>query len=230
MSDYTISEGVIYDADGNILGVTVNGEAKVEAIQRADSVFKNNIVDPFVQGYAAGVTSDGELKVETHPAAGVNQSVVITDPVTPANKAAVDSSGRLTVVTSTPLPPGTTEWVQSKKDSTPGSGGTDTWDVLIPAGHELTLQTFETGAIVTGSGGFGGDSVLKWKCELYYQPNGNTSGQLLLAVVYLQGSSESQRSFDYTVTGDGTARFHMLVTNNSDATSESTSFLKGYYQ
>lgn len=140
------------------------------------------------------------------------------------NSAIVDEAGRLYVIVSNKIPEGKTIWKETSLENTPKYGGTDSWDETVPNGETLTLQEFYVGAYVTEKG-----KNLQWKCELYWQPNGNSTGQELLAAVYLQCQSTFSRFFNRDFVGDGTARFRVEVTNYSEEISEARLELSGYY-
>lgn len=223
---FVVGEVLLYDANGNILALTEAGEARVEAIQKAGAQFQNVIADPLVPARQAEVNALRRLMVEAYPPNGqTGNNVVITDPLNVNNQAAVDSSGRLTViVASATTPPGKTPWEEFSVETTEKSGGTDVWNQVIPAGETLTLQSFEAGAFVTF-----GDNMLRWKCDLFWQPLGNATDEEQIDTIYLQGQSTHITPFDRDFIGDGTARFHVEILNESAGASEARLTLRGYY-
>lgn len=225
MSTFVTGEVLLFDANGVPLVLTAAGEMKAEVFQKANTQFEQVIVDPSVPTRKAEVTADGRLTVETHaPVGQAGQHVIIVDPIT-GNQASVDETGALNVVQNLVIvPDDKTSWNQNTQEVTGDRGGTDSWDIIVPNNETLTLKQWSAGAYVLDD-----QIMLQWKANLWWQPNGSTSGQELLEAFYFQGQSEGVRNFEREFTGDGTARFHVDIVNQSRDDSEARLFLKGYY-
>lgn len=150
-----------------------------------------------------------------------NQFVRITNGIYDAG---VDSSGQLKVITPPAVAPeGTTPVVLGSQQKNVGSGDTYTLDYVIPTGEDLHLQTFSFS-------GYCMSKNLIAKAELWWQPNGYVSPELV-SVIYLQSQSSGNQVLqeDILYTGDGTARCQILVTNKSLNQAEIYFKVLGYY-
>jgi hypothetical protein len=157
----------------------------------------------WVQGVVKIVGASGNI-AEVNLAG--EQLVAVAQPATPPGKTPVKEGG-IVVVT--------------KK------GGTDEFDYIIPNGETLTLQQLEFSGYLTVDSG----NPLQTKCALKWQPNGNTTGEELVSVLYLQGTSEAVRNFPSTevFVGDGTARLRLEIVNESKEHAEVFRLIRGFY-
>jgi hypothetical protein len=138
---------------------------------------------------------------------------------------AVDSSRRLQVALPPPeAPAGTTPVDEVDEITLAKKGGTETYNWIIPTGEIFTLTRFEFNGYVTVGG-----SPIHAKSKLYWQPNGTTTGEVLIKSLYLQGQSESHDDFEKDYVGDGTARFSIVTVNDSDDNGEFFRGIRGYY-
>ena len=153
-----------------------------------------------------------------------NPIALIIDAITGVT-ARVSDDGRLKVSIDFTIPEGKTPVLEGGKVAITGNGGTNTFNWIIPDGEDFVLSSFEFGGYVPDAGQDG----LIAKSELYYQPNGNTTGEVLLDIVYLQGVSGLRVPFGYKITGDGIKRLSVVTINQSDKVGEFKRFVKGYY-
>ena len=126
------------------------------------------------------VTLDGSTAGQVEIKSGINGQV-----------ATVDSTNRLLVSTNVTAPVGTTEIIQTEYSD---SSGTQDSFYTITNGETLTLTRFSAGAASSTEG-----SVI----ELYYAPNGNTTGLEIIDVIFAKGSSD-QHDLLQEFVGDGT--------------------------
>lgn len=131
------------------------------------------------------------VEVETTPKALKTTSY---DPNGNAQTINADGSTNVNATLSAipPIPAGAT--AASDTDFGRDSGVNDKF-YIITNGKTLTLQTFSAGAERT----FGGSVV-----ELFYAPNGNTTGIVRIGTIYVNGST-NQIGVAGVYTGDGTA-------------------------
>lgn len=139
--------------------------------------------------------------------------------------ARVSSDGRISVSTTISVPPQTTAVNTGGIGAIiSGRGGTAQYTWVIPNGVEFHLQRFAFGGYILSPG-----KQAQAKGEIYYQPNGNTTGEELLGVLYASGASQSNVDLDYTWTGNGTRRLCIKITNWSTNDMEPYRMIKGYY-
>lgn len=133
------------------------------------------------------------------------------------NIASVSVDGRLSVSTAPNPPTGATTVSQGY---TGNVSGTDDQFYTIPVGEQLKIQRF------AGGGEFKGDGS---KAELYWAPNGNVSGIVLIRVGYVNGSN-FEFNLDYTApaVGDGTAAILTRRRRLSGGTKEIAAFWDGF--
>lgn len=111
-----------------------------------------------------------------------------------SNLVKIDSSGNLYTVSPAPeAPAGKTSVSDTQQSSV--SGTTDHF-YIIPTGEYLTIQRLKAGSEM--------DTVAGSKIEMYYAPNGNTTGMTLLEALYVNGSSDFYDLNYITSAGDGT--------------------------
>ncbi len=141
--------------------------------------------------------------------------------------ALVTSAGELKVATPAPGPPaGTTTVEEGGEVTVVKQGGTNEYNWVIPSGETFKLQSFEFGGYIPKDG----DYPLVAKGELWWQPNGSSTGESLVDVIYLQHLSAAIRRFDdKEFVGDGTARMQMELTNWSIEDGEFFRLMRGYY-
>lgn len=98
---------------------------------------------------------------------------------------------------------------------------TDETYYTIPTGETITIQTLRA-SCERSSGGS--------KVVLYYQPNGNTTNEELLSIVYLNGSNFID-NIEWTApeVGNGTRRLRISRTRLDFGTREIYFKLRGYY-
>lgn len=156
-------------------------------IDRAEAVLLVGSDASGGETYPAQVDLAGGVRVLQSAVPG---GVAINDGVNPAVKATVNSSGRL-LVSQEPAsaPPSTTPVLQVSDGAV---AGTSDSVYLIPAGT-LTLQTFAAGAQASVSGA---------AIELWYDPNGNGVGMVLIDKGFASGSNvRGDESVSYTGNG-----------------------------
>ncbi len=128
------------------------------------------------------------------------------------------SDGRLLVSTPPPTNPTGTTPIEDIQLSDENS--TDNHFVVIPTGQAVTIQRFKAG----GEGDNRGNAVY-----LFYAPNGNTSGLVLIEVLYVDGSSR-QIDLNYTsAVGDGTKSILLRRKRLSSGMREIFGKWEGYY-
>lgn len=149
--------------------------------------------------------------------------VILTD--TEGHTADITPAGRLKVSQEVVAPPGTTPVNQGGQTTVIKQGGTNNFDWTIPSGETFTLQRLEFGAYIPKDG----DYTNQAKCEIWWRPNGNNTGQELVAVIYLQGESDKFRDLNQEFVGDGTAELRLRVRNYSVENIECARFMRGYY-
>jgi hypothetical protein len=140
----------------------------------------------------ANITTDNKLKVEAYQPSGVTNIVKIIDGEGNGYLTKVDSTGRLLVSTQVVVPPNTTPVSVVYYSNV--SGTVDNFYV-IPNGVNLRLTRFSAGAEVEQTAG--------QAIELYYAPNGTTTGIILLDIIFASGNSD-QHDLDDTFAGNGT--------------------------
>lgn len=142
----------------------------------------------------------------------------ITDKENPDNVAVVDDNGRLLVYIPTPTPPAGRTLISSTLQSS--VGGTNDSFTTIPNGESIIIQRFKGGA-ADGNGGS--------KVELYYAPNGNTTGLVLLEVVYVNSNSlEVNLEYESPV-GNGTRAILLRRVGIGGGNREIFGKWEGYY-
>lgn len=142
------------------------------------------------------------------------------------NVAEVDASGSLHVTSKVPLPTGKTKIKEGGFVATvTKQGGTNNYDWVISNGATVTITQFRFGGMITKDG----DSPIQAKCELWYRPNGNNTGQELVDSLYLHGMSDIVHFLDEEYTGDGTKELRIKVTNESKENIECIRFIEGWY-
>jgi hypothetical protein len=174
---------------------------------------------------ATGETK-GRLKVDAQLSSSSTgyADVIIRDDEN--NRVAVTEDGRLKVSQEVSAPPDTTPVKEGFDEETTGKqGGTDNINWIIPSGETLVLQKFEAGAYIPKDG----DYQVQAKFRLVYQPNGSSTGEETLAIIYFNGQSDGFRDLNFSTTGDGTKRLRIEATNWSVQPIEQTTFFRGYY-
>ena len=154
-----------------------------------DGVAKIKIWDGTNQ---ANVTTDNKLKVETYQASGDINTVTIKDGEGNAYLAKVDASGRLLVSSQTVSPPDTTPVTNTYYSS---MAGTIDSFYIIPNGETLIITKFSASGEVDVTAG---NAV-----ELYYAPNGNTTGIQIIDVIFTSGNAD-QHDLNESYIGNGT--------------------------
>lgn len=119
---------------------------------------------------------------------------VLRDGTNPLNKVKIDSSGNLYTVTPQPETPAGKTSINNTQQSDV-SGTIDSY-TIIPSGQIITIQRMKAGAEM--------DTVAGSKVELYYAPNGNTTGIMLIEAEYVNGSSVFVDLNYVSPAGDGT--------------------------
>lgn len=178
-----------------------------------DGSARNRIIGP--SGNQADVTEDNELKVN---AVLEIAEVIIRDAVTASQKALVTPEGQLKVSTIVEPPPGKTaiEDIQFSSMS-------DTVDsfTIIPSGEQIKIQRFKGSCEAESNGGA--------YIALYYAPNGNTSGIVLIDVAVVNGSV-FQFDLNYTSEiGNGTKAILLRRTRTSGGSIYVAGKWEGYY-
>jgi len=134
------------------------------------------------------------------------------------------------VSTNPATPTGRTSISESSTSFVIKLGGTETTNYLVPNGEAAELTVFSFGGYLPSNT----SNAVNAKCELYYRPNGGgvTTGQVLLATLYLNSQSFISISFasgEATFIGDGTKSLDMFVTNWSQQDAELFRQIRGYY-
>ena len=153
-----------------------------------------------------------------------NIAKINIDPVTGVG-AKVTNDGRLLTSNQIIISDDKTAVIEGGVIALTGNGGTNTFTWIIPNNEIFELLSFEFGGFVPDASVDG----MVAKCLLYYQPNGNTTGELLLDAIYLQGQSDARIPLALKQTGDGIKQIVMIVANESDKQGEFKRFIKGYY-
>ena len=122
----------------------------------------------------------------------LNQEIIILDGDGQVFKAKVDATGRLLVSQQTINPPATTA---VKQQAFGAVQGTDDIFYVIPNGETLNITKFTGSAEVEQTAG----SAI----ELYYSPNGTTTGIQILAVIFASGGGD-QQDLNEQFVGNGT--------------------------
>jgi len=145
-------------------------------------------------GTLAEVTTGGLIKVESYQSSSATPTrTIIQDYYNLQNFASIDETGRLHVSTAAPAPPDTTSISNTQKSNMTGTVDSFT---IIPSGHYIQLTLFQAGSEY--------DSVAGSNAEIYYAPNGTTTGIELIAAIYVNGSSNQFDITYITPEGDGT--------------------------
>ena len=173
------------------------------------------IEDPVTPANKMSVNADGSIN--TTQASGNTSDFRLKD-ATDAYYAKVDDSGNQYVITPTPAAPEGTTAISDTQISYM-SGEEDSFTV-IPNGEDLTIQRFKAGCEIDTGGS---------KVELYYAPNGNTTGMILIEVLFLNGSSGFADLTYNPPTGDGTAAIMLKRERLGGGSSEIFGKWEGYY-
>lgn len=173
--------------------------------------------------YIADVTSGKRLMVEASFAAGVSTEVVIKD--SDGDYVDITPDQRMRVTTAPGYPTGTTRVTEGGTVTVTKKGGTNTFNWIIPNGQTFHLSKFEFGGYIPKDS----PNPIQCKCTLYYQPNGSSVGQVMVATLYLQNMSDAFRDLAEEYIGDGTKRMQLYVVNQSNEDVEVTRLFRGYY-
>ncbi len=130
------------------------------------------------------------------------------------------SDGRVQVATPPPVAPAGTTAVDSSAYGDVNANTTSETAYVITNTKTLKILRFQGGSDVSNDGS---------KVELYYQPNGNTTGQVLIAVGYTNGSN-FQYDLAKEFVGNGTRRILMRRVNPSPAIGGSTNNIFGRWE
>ena len=132
--------------------------------------------------------------------------------------AKVDASGNLNVVNPGPVPP---EGTTGVTDQYFGSlSGTDNSYYTIPTGEEVTIQRLKSGCQADSDGN---------QCALYYAPNGDLTGLVLIEVIFSNGASY-QVDLSYTTPiGNGKRAILLQTQRLTGGAISSFSKWEGYY-
>jgi len=132
-------------------------------------------------------------------------------------EAKVDPTGRLLVSTQTVTPISATPVVQLQSGSV---SGTANYFYIIPNGVTFTITKFAASSEVEQQAG----NVV----ELYYAPNGNTIGIILIDTIYSSGNSD-QHDLDVSYIGNGTRAILLRRRRLSGGAKEIFGRFAGYY-
>ena len=149
------------------------------------------------------------------------QSNILTDGT---NVAQIDSSGRLFITDQTPEGPDRTTVREGGQTQVAGRDGVDTFNWVIPNGETFHLTKFDFDGYIMTEG-----TIIQLKSELIYQPNGNTTGEELISVIYLQSQSSGSKNITLEFVGDGTRRIQIKTTNITKDVAEVARYFGGYY-
>lgn len=205
-------EGRVYVSVQEIVPLIISSLPEIIISSLPDIILR----DASEAGRKAVIDASGRVFVS------IGQSVdlisMIRDGSNADNKAKVDSAGNLYVVTPAPeTPAGKVSLSDTQQGDVTGIVGHFT---VIPNGSILTIQRFKAGA-ETNNGGS--------KIELFYAPNGNTTGLVLIEALYLNGSSAYADLNYATQIGNGTRAILLRRSNLHGGANEIFGKWEGYY-
>lgn len=150
---------------------------------------------------------------------GLDVASLLRDGSNPLYKAKIDAAGNIYTVTPAPeTPVGKTSIDNTQQSDVTGSSDSFT---IIPSGYAVTVQRFKAGSEV--------DTVAGSKVELYYAPNGNTTGIVLKEAIYCNGSSMFVDLNWLTPIGDGTKSILLRRSRLGGGAIEIFGKWEGYY-
>jgi len=129
-----------------------------------------------------------------------------------------DNTGRIIVVTPPPQTPPDRTSINDIHYAA-SSGTTDRY-VTIPTGKQIYIQRFKAGAEGT---------VTASVCELYYAPNGNTTGIEIIEPIFVNGNSNFIDTDYLSPSGNGTRAILMRIRNLTGGSIEIFAKWEGYY-
>jgi len=88
-------------------------------------------------------------------------------------------------------------------------GGTGNWFRTVPNGRTLRLSRFNAGSFIAKDVA----ATPKVRAELYFDPNGDGTGMMLIDFIYLDSSSDATHFEIFEIVGDGTAGFRVELVN-----------------
>lgn len=183
--------------------------------------------DPSNNDYSAKVDQYGSMQNRLFDASG---AILLGQKTMTASVPVVMASDQtaIPVVPVVVTPPGTTKVSEGETATVSKRGGQNSFAYTIPNGETLVIQSFT----FTGYFPSAQNYALNAKCDLYYRPNGggSSSGQVLIATIYLNHTSFQSLNFsDESYVGDGTRALYMNVTNWSREAIEFKNTIRGYY-
>jgi hypothetical protein len=189
------------EPDGSI-NTNVDGTVNVDTISIKDSL----------QEYRAIVDQFGRLLVNQRD----NAQIMIVDSSNPNQKATVDSSGRLLVSTPPPQPPpNTTPIILTGFGAVSGNNDIE---YTITNGKKLIIGRLLAGAEAMTKAG---------NITLYDNPDGNKVTLNLIAILYVNGSSDVA-DLTESFQGDGIRKIILRRTNLGGGSKEIFARFEGY--
>jgi hypothetical protein len=208
MSLFNWVQSTLVGGNGNI--ANVNATNQLEVINTTPNKIQGD-----TSGNVLEVTAGGAILVDGSAAGGGN--VKIEGDVS-GNVAEVTSSGELKVVNPPPTPAAGETAIGDTQFS--NMSGTQDNFTTIPSGKVVTISRLQAGAEDANGGS---------KIELYEAPNGNTTGLILIAVLFVNASS-AQADLNYiTTAGDGTRAVLLRRERFSGGAAEIFSSWSGVY-
>lgn len=124
-------------------------------------------------------------------------------------------------------PPAGRTTVAQIYEETTNKNQTENDDWVIPTGETVTITSFSFGAYLNKDT----DDPINARARLLYRPNGNSTGQVTIDAIYLNGVSDVAHSLNWTspAAGDGTAELRAQVHNRSKETISASRIFRGYY-
>ncbi|HNR90701.1 MAG TPA: hypothetical protein PKM65_20360 [Spirochaetota bacterium] len=158
-------------------------------------------------------------EVSVDAAGNLSAKTILRDATFDSRLAKVDASGNQLVILAAPVPP-TGKTAISNTQQGDMSGVQNSFTV-IPNGYSVVIQRLKAGAEHESNGGS--------KVELWYAPNGNTTGMTLLEAIYINGSSNQFDLAYESPIGNGTRAILLRRSRLIGGSVEVFAKWEGYY-